>query len=110
MSAGNPQFSDPNNKDNSSAEKLRGPGTPHYDFQRLWNEVMKEHDKEYYDKNYSGMNREGYMLDKDGKSTNLLASHTAFVVKDGLGSIESGRDVVIRKFEDLYPGVAVPSH
>lgn len=87
-----------------------GPGTPHAKFQQIWHQLLKQHDRDYYDKNYSGLSPEGYLIDKEGNTTNTLASHISLgSIPYGVpGQTENGQNVAIRKFKETYPGVEVP--
>lgn len=85
-----------------------GPGTPHANFQKIWHMLLKQYDRKYYDENYSGLSPEGYLIDKEGNTTNTLASHISLGGIEWGGELQNGQNVAIHKFKEAYPGVDVP--
>ena len=75
-------------------------------FQKVWHDKLKEHNPDVYHSNFSGVNRDGYLLDKEGNPTELLASHVPFVTDQG----EIGYDAVAKEFMNKNPKADIPEY
>jgi hypothetical protein len=72
----------------------------------IHNNLMKEHDSDYYEKNYSGLGSDGYLMDKSGNKTSTAPVQVDFRTKDGRYGYSVSNELALQRFNEQYPEAA----